>query len=128
MLRYLNKIEELCFKNKYTKVYVNIIKLGIGRCEHNKPIPYKKEMAFKLLGYAEGHHIIPVSICDVNEKRDTLNIVYLKAREHFLCHWLLIKMFKDTPTINKMKAAFCMMRIIQIFFKTKAKKRRHNKK
>jgi len=40
-------------------------------------------------GYTETHHIIPQSLGGSND-RD--NLVELTAREHFICHWLLIKM------------------------------------
>ena len=40
-------------------------------------------------GYTELHHIIPQSMGGSNDKE---NLVELTAREHFICHWLLIKM------------------------------------
>jgi hypothetical protein len=40
-------------------------------------------------GYTETHHIIPQSLGGTNERE---NLVELTAREHFICHWLLIKM------------------------------------
>lgn len=40
-------------------------------------------------GYTESHHIIPQSMGGSNDKE---NLVELTAREHFICHWLLIKM------------------------------------
>lgn len=39
--------------------------------------------------YTERHHIIPQSLGGSNDKD---NLVDLTAREHFICHWLLIKM------------------------------------
>lgn len=39
--------------------------------------------------YTEKHHIIPRSMGGNNKKE---NLVELTAREHFICHWLLIKM------------------------------------
>lgn len=41
-----------------------------------------------LNGYSERHHIIPRSLGGSNSKE---NLVNLTAREHFICHWLLIK-------------------------------------
>jgi hypothetical protein len=41
-------------------------------------------------GYKERHHIIPRSLGGSNSKE---NLVDLTAREHFICHWLLIKMY-----------------------------------
>jgi len=40
-------------------------------------------------GYTERHHIIPRSLGGSDSKE---NLVDLTAREHFICHWLLIKM------------------------------------
>jgi len=42
-----------------------------------------------LTEYTERHHIIPQSLGGTNDKD---NLVELTAREHFICHWLLIKM------------------------------------
>ena len=58
-------------------------------------------------GYTELHHIIPQSMGGSNDKD---NLVELTAREHFICHWLLIKMTegKDRSkmlyALNGMKA------------------------
>ena len=41
------------------------------------------------VGYTETHHIIPTSLGGPNTKE---NLVELTAREHFICHWLLVKM------------------------------------
>lgn len=40
-------------------------------------------------GYTEGHHIIPRCLGGDNSKD---NLVRLTAREHFICHQLLVKM------------------------------------
>jgi len=39
-------------------------------------------------GYVERHHIIPKSLGGNDTKE---NLVDLTAREHFICHWLLVK-------------------------------------
>lgn len=45
----------------------------------------------KMLGeYFETHHILPKSLCGTN---DANNLVMLTGREHFICHWLLVKMY-----------------------------------
>jgi len=44
----------------------------------------------KLDGYTERHHIIPKSLNGTDDKN---NLVDLTAREHFICHWLLTKMY-----------------------------------
>lgn len=43
----------------------------------------------KLLGYVETHHVVPNWIVS-NDDAD-----HLTAREHFICHLLLTKMFSD---------------------------------
>lgn len=55
--------------------------------------------------YTERHHIIPKSIGGTNLKD---NLVVLTAREHFICHWLLIK-FSTGRFKLKMCAALSMM-------------------
>lgn len=60
--------------------------------------------------YYEKHHIIPRSLNGSNEKK---NLVLLTAKEHYLCHWLLVKRFeKDTVERNKMIKAWFMMAAI----------------
>ena len=48
-------------------------------------------------GYTEKHHILPKSMGGSNQ---AFNIVKLTAREHFLAHWLLFKIYK-TPSMAK---------------------------
>jgi len=60
--------------NKYTKYYTLIT--DAAKTRNNE-------------GYIEHHHIIPQSLGGSNDKK---NLVGLTAREHFICHWLLIKM------------------------------------
>ena len=59
--------------NKYEHWYNSIIKNAQNR---------------HIDGYVEKHHIIPQSLGGSNE---LLNLVKLTAREHFICHWLLVK-------------------------------------
>jgi len=61
-------------ENKYTKWYFEII---------NNAKQTKK------LGYTERHHIVPRCLGGRYVKE---NLVYLTAREHFICHLLLVKM------------------------------------
>lgn len=61
-------------ENKYTKYYTLIT--DAAKTRNNE-------------GYIERHHIIPQSLGGSNDKD---NLVDLTAREHFICHWLLIKM------------------------------------
>jgi hypothetical protein len=61
--------------NKYKTWYHNITENA-----KNRPIN----------GYVERHHIIPRSLGGSDNKE---NLVDLTAREHFICHWLLTKMY-----------------------------------
>lgn len=56
-------------------------------------------------GYIEKHHIIPRCIGGTNNKE---NIIQLTAREHFLCHQLLVELYPDEP---KLKHALFLMSI-----------------
>ena len=60
--------------NKYSKTYFAITSNAKQRSTE---------------GYSELHHIIPQSMGGSNDKE---NLVELTAREHFICHWLLVKM------------------------------------
>jgi hypothetical protein len=60
--------------NKYSKLYFAIVASAKNRVTE---------------GYSEQHHIIPQSLGGSNNSE---NLVDLTAREHFICHWLLIKM------------------------------------
>jgi hypothetical protein len=60
--------------NKYSKLYYTIT---------------NNAKQHVIEGYTECHHIIPQSLGGSNDKD---NLVELTAREHFICHWLLIKM------------------------------------
>ena len=62
------------------------------------------------VGYYEKHHIQPKSLGGSNEKE---NLIKLTAREHFICHWLLVKMYdKGTVERNKMLCALWRMQCI----------------
>lgn len=78
--------------NKYRKWYNNII------CNaKNRTID----------GYTERHHIVPRSLGGPN---DTSNLVKLTAREHFICHLLLIKF---TTGYDKKLMNFALGKFIQ---------------
>ena len=77
--------------NKYSKCYYRII-------GHRKNNPFN--------GYTERHHIVPKSLGGSNKKE---NIVALTAREHFICHRLLVKM---TIGKDKMKMSFALRNLI----------------
>jgi len=77
-------------------VYEKIYKALIDKRRKEKPV-----------GYTETHHIIPVSFGGSNNKT---NLIELTAREHFIAHYLLLKMqVKNTPQYHSMRKAFLMM-------------------
>ena len=81
----------------YIKIYNGIIKNSYLRIND---------------GYCENHHIIPKCMNGNNSKD---NLVRLTYREHFLCHWLLCKIY---PENYKLKSSFFKM-----LENTKTKKR-----
>ena len=74
--------------NKYSKWYYNIV-----------------NNSSNIIG--ESHHIIPKCLGGSNSKE---NLVILSFREHFLCHWLLIKMTTGSNKSKMSFAFFCMSR------------------
>lgn len=77
--------------NKYTKCYNRIIANAISR-QH-------------ISGYTEKHHIIPKSLGGSNRKD---NLAKLTAREHFICHRLLVKMVEGDLKIKMIRAVWRM--------------------
>jgi len=77
-------------ENKYTSYYNNIINKAKNRL---------------LDGYYETHHIIPKSLGGTNLKE---NLVNLTAREHFICHLLLTKMYEGDAKSKMIHAAWAM--------------------
>jgi hypothetical protein len=77
--------------NKYSTWYYNIISQSKSR-DNNQ--------------YTERHHIIPKSLGGSNHID---NIAILTAREHFICHWLLVKMTSGKER-GKMVFALRMMK------------------
>lgn len=53
--------------------------------------------------YYESHHILPKCMGGTDEED---NLVLLTAREHFICHWLLVRLY---PNNYKLMHAFWMM-------------------
>jgi hypothetical protein len=83
--------------NKYTKWYFSIIDKAVS------------ENRIKRKGDGsnfERHHIIPRCLGGTNDRG---NLVVLTYKEHFLCHWLLIKMVAGTLYVRKMQHAFVWM-------------------
>lgn len=54
--------------------------------------------------YKETHHIIPRCMGGSDDKE---NLVELTAREHFIAHWLLCKIY-DTPGLKKAFGLMCL--------------------
>lgn len=81
----------LFIDNKYTKWYFGIISSA-----KQKPST----------GYTEKHHIIPRCMKG-SDKND--NLVKLTAKQHFICHLLLIKMVEDKMILSKLKYAAILL-------------------
>lgn len=77
--------------NKYEKWYNQIILNGNDT---------------RMPGY-ERHHILPRSLGGTDDKS---NITFITAREHFICHWLLTKIYPTGEEHWKMLNALRMMR------------------
>jgi len=87
-------------QNKYTKTYFQIVASAQTRL---------------IEGYVEKHHILPKSLGGTN---NSSNLVRLTAREHFICHLLLLRMTQGTDRIR-------MLRAVQAFsISGKARKRK----
>ncbi len=68
-------------------------------------------------GYTENHHIIPDSL---GGSRKSTNMVRLTAREHFICHYLLTKIYKkESFEWYKMINAFMMMKASSCYNSTR---------
>lgn len=48
------------------------------------------------IGYFERHHIVPKCMNGTNDKN---NLVFLTAREHYVAHQLLVKMYPDNHNL-----------------------------
>ena len=77
----------------YNKLYFSIIQSAKNECRKRGIV------------YYENHHIIPKSMGGKKEKN---NMVLLTPREHFICHFLLVKI-TEGPAFMKMIHAFNRM-------------------
>lgn len=68
----------------------------------------QKRQADPAAGYGEVHHILPRSL---GGSDDRSNLVKLTAREHFICHLLLVKIHQNSASYYKMVKAFFMMSV-----------------
>jgi hypothetical protein len=75
----------------YTKIYQQLIERAQQRA-------LSKKEANEILGYSEAHHILPRCMDGTDEIG---NIAHLSAREHFIAHLLLVKIYpNDLGLIN----------------------------
>jgi hypothetical protein len=82
----------------YKKIYDSICQRGKDQLEERKQLKMEGD-------YFEGHHIIPESMGGTGNSKNWnhFNIVPLTAREHFIAHWLLVRIY---PEDNKLMYAF----------------------
>lgn len=71
---------------------------------YNSIINKRKNETVK--GYVEKHHILPKCLNGTNAAH---NLIELTAREHYICHWLLCKIYKNTENYFKLLSAFMRM-------------------
>ena len=75
----------------YNKIYNNLMESRLSIKKERLQLKKKGD-------YFEGHHIIPKSkggTGDSTRPKNNPNIVLLTAREHFLAHWLLWRIYRD---------------------------------
>lgn len=85
----------------YRKIYMSIILRAIAEKEQRL---FNKRNGV----YYENHHIIPRSLNGSNLSK---NLVLLTGKEHFICHWLLVKIYpKGSIEYAKMLYALWRMR------------------
>lgn len=108
MTIYSDLIKTHSLNNKYTKWYLSIIETASSRIKNTTKRKSRQE-AVALLGYVERHHIWPQCLCESKDDRlSASNQVYLTAREHFVCHHLLTKMFEGKAMFQMMAALAAM--------------------
>lgn len=81
--------------NKYTKTYFRLINRSLSRT-------FLEDI------YTEKHHIIPKSLGGSNQPD---NLAVLTAKEHYLCHLLLIKMVEGSARTKMRYAAYKITQI-----------------
>lgn len=93
---FLSIIQNISFPNKYTKWYINIVSASFTKDKNS---------------YTENHHIVPKSfakLLNIENINDHTNLAELSAKEHFVCHRLLTKMFQGK---FKQKMAYAIHRL-----------------
>ena len=85
----------------YNRIYISIVLRAKSEEDNRRQ---SKQVGL----YYERHHILPRSLGGLDK---TDNLVYLTAREHFICHWLLVKIYPiGSESYNKMMFALWRMR------------------
>lgn len=79
--------------NKYSTCYYRIV--SRAHSDHRKKL-HRSDPNYS---YFEQHHIVPKCMGGTD---DTINLVLLTAREHFICHLLLTKMCHSSRNHQKM--------------------------
>lgn len=92
-MKYIELLSTITTNNKYYTWYVNI-------CQMAKSRNLQKNCGV----YIEKHHVVPKSF-NLGGQSDSENIVNLTAREHYIAHLLLSKMFDNKLYKNKMHYA-----------------------
>ena len=82
----------------YEKIYNQIVE----RSKKEGRKKYRKDNIKYV--YYEKHHIIPRCMGGSDEKD---NLVLLTAREHFICHWLLVRIYTDNKKLIYSFHAMC---------------------
>lgn len=96
----MKKLEAISILNRYFVIHQNIITRGLTRAS-------SKNEAKNLLGYVEGHHIVPISF-SMGGEDDMSNLVFLTAKEHIMVHRLMCKFLENEYRIHALRAFHCM--------------------
>ena len=72
---------------------------ALNQLRYDRLVAYAEQRGMPA-GYFERHHIVPRS-CGGSNAKD--NIVALTAREHFLAHWLLYRIYRTPATARAFK-------------------------
>lgn len=107
---FISKLQEISLDNKYTKTYLKIIEAAQLRSLHIIGKKPKKRFIKEFYGYCEVHHILPKSFKLFEDINNPDNLVYITAREHYILHLLLTKMFLNFQFNIKMLKAFTSMK------------------
>lgn len=104
---FTNIIYTISNKSKYAQYYIDLCENMLYRNFINK-----NDAKEQTNNYIETHHIIPRSV-NTNFEKSKNNLLYCTAREHFILHKLLSKMFigKDEQIHRKMLKAVTVFKM-----------------